>query len=198
MIFCLTGCGETEHKFFDFTCDYAIDVKLDPDSRSLAYTTQAHVKNNGQDGAEELYFHLCGNFYQTEDECIEVISASDEEGRAVPFVMKDDDQLILLTLENNLEKGEEMTLNFTCAAAIPEMRDIYGMAQDGEIQMAWFLPPLQTMFTWRGRLEIQKYLDISIPDFTVDLRWKTQWKTPRLRWIITIAFIWSTLTKHFA
>ena len=124
------------------TASYEIAAQLSPEDKLLTYEEYVRVSNRGTDAAKSLYFHLYGNLYKTDDAGITVLSATDGGGRPLSFKMKDDDQLIYLTLNEPLEGGTEATITFSCAAAMPEMTRRYGVARDGEIQMPFFYPQL--------------------------------------------------------
>lgn len=138
----LSGCAAPEVKPLALSCSYAIDAKLDPENKTLLYTQQAQVRNDGEGSTKELCFHLHGNMYKTDDASIQVASILDDSGSSLAFKMENDDQLIRLTLNEALDSGGETTLTFTCEATIPVMTDRYGIARDGEIQMSLFYPQL--------------------------------------------------------
>ena len=139
----ISGCSNqtaTETKVLNFSSNYEIDATLDPYNNSLEYTAQVQITNTGKDSTNELYFHLYGNRYKTENEGVVVISVTDSNYTPIKFEMKDDDQLILLTLDDPLD--DEAIVFFSCKATIPEMESVYGVALDGEIQMSFFYPQL--------------------------------------------------------
>ena len=138
----LSGCAKTEQKSLEFFSDYTIDARFDPDNSTLYYIELVRIKNNGTDSTDELFFHLYGNLYKTENEGIEIISVADENDKTIPFVMKERDQLIQVKLGNKLVGGGTTTIVFTCTATIPVMEDRYGVSRDGEFQMSWFYPQL--------------------------------------------------------
>jgi hypothetical protein len=140
--YCLAGCSSIEVKSLDLKSVYVIEARLNPDIRVLDYTVQVMIRNGGEGSAKELYFHLYGNRYKTENEGIEVISVTNENGSPIPYEIKDNDQLILLTLINALDSGEEISILFICKATLPMLESIYGIARDGEIQMPFFYPKL--------------------------------------------------------
>ena len=139
---CLSGCSSTPIKDLYFDSIYNIMAVLDPANKTLIYTAQVQIKNNGQDSADELYFHLYGNLYKTDNESIKVLSVTDENNNVLKFSMMDKDQLICLALNDKLASGGETTVVFTCSVAIPVMESVYGVARDGEIRMSSFYPQL--------------------------------------------------------
>lgn len=139
----LSACSVAgEAVSLDLSCDYVIDARLDPHNESLRFIEEAHIRNEGTDSAEWLYFHLYGNAHKTGSEGITVSSVADGGGKPVEFKMLDDDRLIELKLNDPLGGGEELCLSFTCEAVIPVMESVYGISRDGEIQLPFFYPQL--------------------------------------------------------
>ena len=138
----ISGCSASKAEHLSLGCNYSIDARLDPYSKTLLFTEQAQIQNNGEADARELYFHLYGNFYQTETESIKVISITDDEGNAVKYSMEDSDQLIRVTLNKALKGTAETALIFNCEVTIPMMENRYGVARDGEIHLPFFYPQL--------------------------------------------------------
>ena len=147
MLFVVISCTKRTTKSeslasFDLSSSYNITAILDPENKTLEHTTEVKICNNGQGSTGELYFHLYGNLYKTENEGIEIATVTDEKGKSIPFVLKDDNQLVLLTLGDALGSGEETIILFTCKVIIPEMANIFGVARDGEIHLPFFYPQL--------------------------------------------------------
>ena len=122
--------------------NYEITAALNPDENLLDYTARVEIRNEGHDRTNELFFHLYGNLYKTETEGIAVNSITDAHGKAVLYELRDNDQLICVTLNDKLKSGGETTIIFTCAVKIPEMANIFGVARDGEIHLPFFYPQL--------------------------------------------------------
>jgi predicted small secreted protein len=96
LVLLLSGCSNTtepETKDLRLSSNYEITAALDPYNNILEYTARIQISNNGRNSTDELYFHLYGNLYKTESEGIEIISVTDEKEKAVPFTLKDDNQL---------------------------------------------------------------------------------------------------------
>lgn len=142
LMFILSGCSIAKTKDIDLSSNYEIVATLDSDNRTLAYTAQVNVQNDGQDSIAELYFHLYGNMYKSDDSNIAIVSVTDNMGTPISFKMEDDNQLIRVALNDALDSGNETVLIFTCMVTIPIMEDRYGIARDGEIQMSLFYPQL--------------------------------------------------------
>lgn len=136
----LTGCSTAKDNPINLDCRYIIEAHLDPDNKTLKYSEKATVTNNGKGTISELFFHLYGNMYKTDDACIKVLSITDDSGQNITFEMADGDQLIHLILDNALE--DSLDINFECEATLPVMEDRYGIARDGEIHLPLFYPQL--------------------------------------------------------
>ena len=145
LFFNITGCSNAKKEATEglaLSSDYEITATLEPYSKRLEHTTTARVSNNGASSTRELYFHLYGNLFKTDTEYISVISVSDENGNSIPFELRDNEQLVLLTLNETLDVGEVATVIFSCIVTIPAMELIYGIAQNGEIHLSYFYPQL--------------------------------------------------------
>ena len=171
LIFYLSTRSSPEIQSFDLTCNYILDATLDPFNKQLVFTEQAQVRNDGQAEISELYFHLYGNLYQTETESIKVMSITDNNARTIMFEMLDNEQLILITLNDKLTSGTEISLHFFCEVFIPPMEDRYGIARDGEIHMPFFYPQLAVISSggWNtdsmSKIGDGRYSDVS--DYTL-------------------------------
>jgi hypothetical protein len=174
----LVGCADTNTdnvSALSLSSSYEITAVLDPYGKILEHTTHVQVQNNGQNSTKELYFHLYGNLYKSESEGIEVISVVNDKDTALPHEMKDNDQLILLTLIDALAPGERATIIFSCRVTIPAVESIYGISRDGEIHLPFFYPEL-AMFDnngWNTKSLAQhgdgRYLAVSDYVFTIQV-----------------------------
>jgi hypothetical protein len=140
-----SGCSankDTATKELVLGSNYDITATLDPYNRTLEYTAQVQVINDGLGSTKELYFHLYGNLFKTETEGIAVNSITDENGNTVTYELRDNDQLICIILNSSLGVGEETSVVFNCTVTIPDLISVFGVALDNEIHLPFFSPEL--------------------------------------------------------
>lgn len=134
----MRGRGQNAVGDLRFRCDYELEVELEPSENSLVYTERISVSNEGRDSVSELYFRLYANRDLAQEEQVKIISAVDGNGEAVRVRSLEDGALFCARLNAPLEGGGTTELIFDCENTMPVMRVNYGVARDGEIQLASF------------------------------------------------------------
>lgn len=144
----ITGCPNYNQNpkpdgMLQFQAQYKLKGELDVVNDVFKFEQSITVSNTGDNLISKLYFHLYANIYQTYTNKgkVEIVSVKDLEGKDINFQMRDNEQLMQVTLNNPIHRGEKQELVFEVTVELPEIYDRYGVSKE-EYLLSFFYPQL--------------------------------------------------------
>lgn len=147
----ISGCGFASSAFLE--SEYALEVTIDSVDRYVSFTETISIRNIGESDISCLYFHLYGNKFcgnsRSDDVHIDILSISDDRGRAIEYDLDNSCILVRVNLPEKLAKGNQIKLTIEGFSNLPSMNRIYGLSLDDEIHLPMFYAQL-SVFDEKG------------------------------------------------